>query len=90
MAIEVKKGSELPRAESVSDSDDVFIIQAGETKIVRKNLISSGSGGGGSDLNSAVEIVCAGSASIVLEAGTLISKVRFGVASIPPLPLVYH
>lgn len=77
MDIIVKKGSELPRAESVSDGDDIFIIQAGETKIARKNLIGSGGGGGSDMLNAVVEINCSGSASIVLEAGTLISKEVF-------------
>jgi hypothetical protein len=72
--IELVKGSALPRANSVGDTDDIFIIQAGVTKIARKNLISSG-GGGGDMLNAVVSVDVSSSGSTMFSAGTLISKI---------------
>lgn len=72
--LQLVKGSALPRATSVGASDDIFIIQAGVTKIARKDLISAG-GGGGDALNAVVSVDVSASGSAMFSAGTLISKI---------------
>ena len=75
MSLELIKGSLLPRATNVGDSDDLFIIQAGVTKIARKSLIGTTGGGGGDMLNSVISVDVSGSNLTVFQAGTLISKI---------------
>jgi len=75
MSFEAIPGSSLPLATSVSDSDVFFIIQGGQTKILPKSYVGGGSGGGGDVLNAVVDASISSSGSLVLEAGTLISKI---------------
>jgi hypothetical protein len=76
MSFDVVKGSTLPAAVNVGDSDQVIIIQAGVTKRAQKSLISSGGGGGGGDMITAVVSVdVSSSGSSTFSAGTLISKI---------------
>jgi hypothetical protein len=70
--IQLVKGRLLPRAINVGDTDDVFIIQAGVTKIARKTLIDSV--GGGASVAVVVPVAVSGSGSIVVEAGTYIQE----------------
>lgn len=66
------KGSDLPVAGGVSDSDIIIIIQNGVTSQIRKDLLAASFGTGTGTGLTVVEVEVAGSESLLIPGGLLL------------------